>query len=465
MKLRVRINKQTSLVELQGEEPSFTELLLQIREILLPSHGLSPDSEFSLSLNGKEPLTDVGQTLSAGGIVSGDLICMMLPESSAVAAPTPSTLNRSPRQLSSEQRTALFLNEPSASNADTTITDHSSEPVAILDAGVRHYTWDPMLCGEAEDGKVPLSLEVLYCGAQSKGPSDSLIVVVHLLMLETGFMPQDYETKSGEMPDGWRAAGSVYKLKYTHPLCEGSLTMVTAVPMGHVLVINATMKLDEMVEAERKMSLNPSSYVTDEWEGRSAAPVFKDLCKFSRIFKDQLAYALIAAAKDAKGLPAPFGLSILPPELLLRVLRLLDVGSLVALSMVNSYFHAATADSTLWKHLYRCDFGGPDPVGFPNVDWKEFYKRKYKYRKQVQQSRPRVPLSIPPHHFHPLPFPPLLPGIIGGEYDQRPNPFGMVPRPRHDPIGPFQIQEPTVRRLIGRRGSDERATDIRRGFI
>lgn len=45
----------------------------------------SSDAEFSLSLNGSEPLSDSGQTLSSCGIVSGDLICVMLPESLSAA--------------------------------------------------------------------------------------------------------------------------------------------------------------------------------------------------------------------------------------------------------------------------------------------------------------------------------------------------------------------------------------------
>lgn len=57
-------------------------------------------------------------------------------------------------------------------------------------------------------------------------------------------------------------------------------------------------------------------------------------------------------------LPVAFGLSALPPELLLRVLRLLDIHSLTRLSVVNKHFHNTTSDSTLWKHLFLRDFKG-----------------------------------------------------------------------------------------------------------
>lgn len=51
-------------------------------------------------------------------------------------------------------------------------------------------TPEPMLCAEAGEGEVPHSLEVLHHAAQSRGPCDSLVVASHLLMLETGFVPQ-----------------------------------------------------------------------------------------------------------------------------------------------------------------------------------------------------------------------------------------------------------------------------------
>lgn len=60
----------------------------------------------------------------------------------------------------------------------------------------------------------------------------------------------------------------------------------------------------------------------------------------------------------AMALPPAFGLCVLPPELLLRVLRLLDAPSLVALSATNRRLHGVAADFTLWRHLYVRDFRG-----------------------------------------------------------------------------------------------------------
>uniref|UniRef100_A0A674B8A2 F-box protein 7 n=1 Tax=Salmo trutta TaxID=8032 RepID=A0A674B8A2_SALTR len=342
MKLRVRINKQTSRVKLEGEEPTLTELNVQIREILLPSHGLSPDAEFTLSLNGSDLLSDSGQTLSSCGIVTGDLVCVILCPSVAV----PSVAAAPSAAPASSACQAVPSGYPEV------VREEEQEE----EAG--RWVWEPMLCGEAEGGKVPHSLEVLYHQAQSSSTCDALMVAVHLLMVETGFLCQGSEGRPGEMPAGWRAPGGLYRLQYAHPLCEDSLAMVLAVSMGPILVINATLKVNQQVDTVRKLSLKPSTYVTDQWTGDSAAAVYTELRKLSRVFKDQLVYPLIASAREAMALPAVFGLPVLPPELLLRVLRLLDVSSLLALSSVNRHLHQTTTDPALWRHLYRRDFRG-----------------------------------------------------------------------------------------------------------
>lgn len=61
---------------------------------------------------------------------------------------------------------------------------------ADLDEGAGSYPSEPMLCSEAADGEIPHSLEVLYLSAECTSATDALIVLVHLLMMETGYVPQ-----------------------------------------------------------------------------------------------------------------------------------------------------------------------------------------------------------------------------------------------------------------------------------
>ncbi|XP_075967328.1 F-box only protein 7 isoform X2 [Anarhichas minor] len=456
MKLRVRLQRVTSRVELLGADPSLKELRELIEETLLSSQGLSADTQFSLSLNGSELLSDSGQTLSSCGIVSGDLICVVLPESAADRTTSNS-------QNQQNQQTAAMTSNQSSRPAASVSDPGESGPVLDPEPPSAP-SWEPMLCSEAEDGQAPLSLELLHHSAQTSSPTDAIVVAGHLLMLETGFIPQSTGLKPSEMPPGWRSPAGFYKLQYTHPLCENSLAMVVSVVMGPVLIINATLKVNESVDTVRKLCLKPSSYVTHEWP-ESAAAAFRDLNKLSRIFKDQLAYPLIAAARDAMALPVAFGLAALPPELVLRVVRLLDVRSVVRLSSVCRRFSVSMADSSLWRHLYRQDFSDRDVGRSRDTDWKELYKRFHQIRyerRHVTRHRP-----LPPFHRNPfappVPLHPPLPGIIGGEYDQRPGLFPplprllLPPRPRYDPIGPPPDLE--------RRPTGGRAADIRRGFI
>ncbi|KAJ8245568.1 hypothetical protein GJAV_G00272160 [Gymnothorax javanicus] len=486
MKLRVRLNKQTSRLELDGEDPTLSELRICVRDQLLPSWGLSPEAEFGLSLNGRESLSDAEQTLSSCGIVSGDLICVILHQPDVVTSPDPPVSQAVPPERESHGANTASSNAPSTSGNEAEMKEAKSHQEAEPDdsQGAGPFTPAPMLCSETENGEVPHALEVLYHRAECKSPCDSLVVSAHLLMMETGFVPQgtgardqeDSEAGPGGMPLGWRAAGGVYRLTYTHPLCERCVTVLLAVPMANMLVFNATQKVNDAMENARKLSLKPTCYVTEEWRGEDPAAVYKDLKKLSRIFKDQLAYPLIAAARQAMNLPAVFGLTVLPPELLLRILRLLDVGSVVCLSGTCRDLHSATADPSLWRHLYHRDFR--DQVSRPrDTDWKELYKRKHRQAREWARSRrtrlyPVVP-PCRPAPIHPFPFgphPPILPpGIIGGEYDERPGiPHGILPRPRFDPIGPHLEPNPSIRGPIGRRfqgPTGNRSSDIRRGFI
>ncbi|XP_062860109.1 F-box only protein 7 [Trichomycterus rosablanca] len=484
MKLRVRVNKQTSHVELEGAEPTLTQLSTRVKEDVLPSAGISADTEFSLSLNGKDPLVDTGQTLSLCGVVSGDIISVILPQSSLLLLTSLQTNGNSHHQNTQKisTETAMWSEEAGTSSS------HSEQQIACDpeaeekmersedEEAVGVFIPEPMLCCEAEEGTVPHSLETLYQNAQSQSNFDCLLLAAHVLLLETGYVPQGCDVRAGEMPTSWRAQGGIYRLEYAHPLCEDSLAQMVAVPMGQTLVINATLKISSAVQSAQKLVLKPDVYVTKEWPGGKAGETYKDLQKLSRVFKDQLAYPLIAAAREALGLPALFGLAALPPELLLRILRLLDVHSLLALSTVCRHLNTAAHDPSLWRHLLHRDFRVCIRADSEQrvTDWKEMYRKRYKQKKDLSRFRVRsYPYPIPPiYPLTPVPIPPVPlfpPGIIGGVHDQRlAIPQSILPRPRYDPISALPGHEPGTGFPIGRRSlrpGGSRASDIRRGFI
>ncbi|KYO36412.1 F-box only protein 7 [Alligator mississippiensis] len=531
MKLRARLQKQTAPLEVGGAEPTLGELRAHLCQAVLPAWGYSSDTQFAITLNNKDALTEDQETLASYGIVSGDLICLLLEETNAAhslsphsSSPPPqlqnnhelSTLNISQGQISSSEESRQ--NGPSEDhkapsedekNDDIDMAGPSLEfasglvPDDVeLEEGTGSYPSEPMLCSEAVDGEVPHSLETLYHSAECTSAIDALIVLVHVLMMETGYVPQGTEAKAVSMPEKWRA-GSVYKLQYTHPLCEDGSAGLTCVPLGDLIVINATLKINKEIKSVKRIQLLPSSFICFQEPG-NAAGVYRDLQKLSRLFKDQLVYPLLAAARQALNLPDVFGLVVLPLELKLRIFRLLDIRTLVSLSAVCRDLYTASNDQLLWRFIYLRDFR--DPIARPrDTDWKELYKKKLKQKKEALRWRHMMFLPPPPHPipfhpspFYPNPFPPnpfspnpiYPPMIIGGEYDQRPTlPYvgdpinSLIPdtgeapgrfppfRPHFDPIGLLPAPNPT---LPGRAGPNDRfpprptrgrPMDIRRTFM
>ncbi|XP_072511951.1 F-box only protein 7 isoform X2 [Notamacropus eugenii] len=513
MKLRVRVRKRTEPLELPGAEPTLGELRAHLRQALLPAWGYSSDVPFSVTLNSRDALTEDENTLASYGIVSGDLICLVLEEAAAETHVAPSSdsaafqSNHDQPSLSSQEEpkdpTPQQAVQPAVQRVDGTLgsgLDFDAELIqedVDMEEGVGSYPTEPMLCSEAVDGQVPHSLETLYHSAECSSANDALIVLVHLLMLESGYTPLGTEAKAVSMPEKWRLGG-VYKLQYTHPLCEDGISALTCVPLGSLVVINATLKINNEIRSVKRLQLLPESFICPHEQEENVASKYKDLQKLSRLFKDQLVYPLLAFARQALNLPDVFGLVVLPLELKLRIFRLLDVRSVLSLSAVCRDLFIASNDQLLWRFMYLRDFR--DCAARPrDTDWKELY-RKQKQRKDALRWRHPMFLPPPPHPmpfhpspFYPSPFPPnpmYPPGIIGGEFDERlmlpyvgdpinsliPGP-GETPgqfspfRPHFDPMGPFPGPNPV---LPGRGGPSDRfpfrpsrgrPTDIRLSFI
>ncbi|XP_047675354.1 F-box only protein 7-like isoform X2 [Tachysurus fulvidraco] len=244
---------------------------------------------------------------------------------------------------------------------------------------------EPMLCCEAEKVKVPPSLETLYQTEQCNSTSDCLLLAAHMLLLETGFLPQGCGFRAREMASSWLATEYLCRLRYFHPFCDYSPVQMVGVLKGRTLVIKATMTTTGAVEFSQILALKPDDYVTKEWAGGNAGLVYRDMQKLSRVFKDYLVYPLIASAREALGLPALFGLTVLPSELLLSIMQLLDVPSLLSLSEVCRRLHSVSQDALLWKHFVYRDFGGG--VRRRPKDWNKLYKKEYKIRKSQKGCR------------------------------------------------------------------------------
>ncbi|KAM9824093.1 F-box only protein 7 [Neosynchiropus ocellatus] len=454
MKLKLRINKQSCRIDVPGPEPSLTDLINHIKGEVLNSVGLSPDTDFSLSLNSSEILTDTGQNLSSCGIVSGDLLYVILPNTALTDGAAVSAAlqagpdfhmsfvedNQSPQGAAdSEEDIPLPDQQPCCSTARV---EHKEASPSLNSVSL--WSLGPMICSEAATGQAPFPLELLYQRANVNNPNEAVVVVMNILMLETGFT--GFSASSDEMPDGWRSENKVYKLSFQHQLCNNMPTVLVAVPMDPLLYVNVSVKL-KSTDISRKLSLEATDYVTDKWPGNSAAAAYKDLRKLSVLFKDLLVYPLMAATREALCLPAAFGLTSLPPEVLLRILRMLDVQSLVRLSGVCKHLNTWASDSMLWRYMCYRDIKKFEPDGSRNPNWKEVYIEncQIRFQRPAAQSRffysdagnlmPPFPFSeeLEPRGPLPHPFEPLWP--FQGPRHPIPNPL----RPVIDPFNPLPL--------------------------
>uniref|UniRef100_A0A8D0DQ29 F-box only protein 7 n=1 Tax=Salvator merianae TaxID=96440 RepID=A0A8D0DQ29_SALMN len=536
MKLRVRLQKRTAPLEVAVEEPTLGHLRTLLSQTLLPAWGYSSDTKFAITLNNKDALEGDQEALASFGIVSGDLICLVLEETTVVPGLSPPAAAAAAATAGTTATTSLP--QPQNSHELSASAAHQSQPGSpdderhnghIADCEVQNdtqmnhdtagssqglgletvpddldlqeetssYPSEPMLCCEATDGQVPHSLQMLYYSAECTCANDAFIVLIHLIMMETGYLPQGTEAKATSMPEKWRSKG-VYKLQYTHPLCESGFAALTCVPLGDLIVVNAILKTSDDLRNVKRLQLLPASFICFQ-DSANVAGVYKDLQKLSRLFKDHLVYPLLAAARQALNLPDVFGLVVLPLELKLRIFRLLDVRSIISLSAVCRDLCVAANDQLLWRFIYLRDFR--DPVARPrDTDWKELYKKKLKQKKDALRWRhmtflPAPPLPVPfhPNPLYPNPFPPnplYPPAIIGGEFDERPGPVyigdpvsclfpGPMDLPSQYPFGPHRDPLPPLRDpfpafrphfqepnpTLPGRSSRGRPADIRRAFI
>ncbi|XP_040201587.1 F-box only protein 7 [Rana temporaria] len=495
MKLRVRVRGQTGRLELEEEKPTLGDLRRKLSALFLPSLGYSSDAVFTITLNGKDALTEDQNSLESCGIISGDLIVLRVPDSELVAAAASSTA-----QPTLDQRQPAVSNiesvQPSTSHSDqrgdwTSVTQSLPEKLmasschgavsgkgATVEEELPCCLAEPMLISESVDGKIPHSLESLYLSAGCSSPNDALMVVIHVLMVETGYIVQGVEEEGASMPEGWRHSDGIYKLRYAHPLCGDSSALLACMPMSKLLVINAAVNMNQGVKCTKTLQLPTNSFINFPGPDNNVSSVYRDLQRLSRLFKDQLVYPLLAATRQALELPDVFGLLVLPLELKLRIFRLLDVRSLFSLSTSCKDLHAGTRDPTLWKFLCRRDFRDRTSRT-SQTDWKELYKAMYKARLSRLSShhifQPLPPPPYLPNPFVPDPFPPNFPyppGIIGGEYDERPilpiarDPLSLFVPGRRPVMDPFQLVRPRINpNLPGHGGFPPRRPDNRGAFM
>ncbi|XP_054751097.2 F-box only protein 7-like [Lytechinus pictus] len=499
MKLRIRLGERTDKIAI-GDGETKEETLEQLSSAVGNALRLEPGS-FELSLNGSDPINgSPDDLLKTFGIVSGDLIKVLRPneldpslrqnrENTRVGPRLDTRINgslASARECTTSDRRPEPECEESQDNFANQENDMSTEEkeareqLARLEreAEMGEKISEPMLCRDAEGDKIPLRLKQLCEEIQPKSSGDALCLVLHVLMVETGFAAQqcgsscstDQPSSSqivnreqcredrdpdplAALPNEWKT-GTSYKLPYQHAECKGAECMLTGVTMGNILLIHGL--IGKKINAT--LQLKPSMYASLV-EG---SVLFTNLAYLSRSFKDTIVYPLLATMRSELGLPPLHGLPALFPEIQLKILSFLNIADVITMSTVCHHFHSLINDPLLWRQLLLRDFGGK--VTDRDCNWKNVYKERYRLKIMREQLRNRIQNSFYPPGRHPFAFVPSvavphpLPGVYptgyrGGDYDIDPFNAGgalpgypnsaflpipgpLVPNPRHDLIFP-----------------------------
>ena len=82
-----------------------------------------------------------------------------------------------------------FLSFEGAESMDYS-PEEKEDPDAIQDAEVNKYLREPIQVCESTPNQVPQQLQILYNACRPQTECDALIVVLNLLMMETGFTPK-----------------------------------------------------------------------------------------------------------------------------------------------------------------------------------------------------------------------------------------------------------------------------------
>ncbi|KAJ7376532.1 F-box only protein 7 [Desmophyllum pertusum] len=268
MKLRVVLNRQREVLELLGDAIT----LRDCREAIHRKFGLRTDS-FNLSLNGQDVLDNESVQLADLGIVNGDLIYILYntdergDELSSQNTYTPGTFRdtshtnqrrpchlvqyaRDPPQQSREKQHGS-QGKDKAKRSET-------EQTQLYSGSASSLRYPVLLCREG----IPQTLEDLYKTMDVGTIHEAAWVVIHVLMLETGYIcasedsmeETEIDDSSGILPSREWKKGGIAKTMYTHPSCPGLTCSLTCTSLGPYIMVHG------LADSVSKVKYTSASY-------------------------------------------------------------------------------------------------------------------------------------------------------------------------------------------------------------
>ena len=487
MKLRIKIRELSMTVPLAVEEPDATVQGVTdlISAEVFRRIGLRITS-CQLSLNGRDPLAESVQqsALSELGVVGGDQLHVLaavfdppLTQRVVPAEPPPASLHVEPSPVQPRQR---------EEEEEERLQGESAEPLLV-----RH----------ARPGRLPRLLTWLAEQAPADSPEHLLVLALHALMLEAGLQPLQPEPGHGaaaggfrpsvapavpspapaaepppsapepashcrtagyypggpapprhwHLPAGWKRPG-LYQISYGLHFNMALSAVLTAVPMGNVMVVHAVPSGGAEIFS---VTLRPLDYIAAT-ESSDTADRFQNLRQLSNKFKNGVTVPLLVFLQRSVGLVSPHEWRALPLELQLLVLRRLSAPDLLRMRCTSREMRLRADEPLLWRDLVCRDFpaeSGTFSALEPAADWKALYIQLHRRRAEARRrpewpsgaTPPPLPVPLPAvpsigGWFEPAPMAPPIAGIIGGEYDRLPSlgfqPPLALPRARLDSLLP-----------------------------
>jgi len=267
------------------------------------------------------------------------------------------------------------------------------------------------------------------------GTIDIIALYLHGFMIELGFQVEDRT----EVPSDWKSLAGFSSRYWYLPRNEASI-LLSVTSMGPLIKVHG---INKSTKEFFTASLLNSKVINDSGD-------LKNPAQLGRMFKNEVGLPLLKSVRIELGLS--MGLANFAPEILLQIVKHLDVKSLLSLSRTSSQFNSLSKEESIWKHYLSRDFG--DQKIEDRTNFYQRYSAEWKKQKEKEERRRRIPLPEPLGGMFPhVPFPdfsndpgapPVIPGMVGGDYDRFPmggvgNPLFPnlgFPRPRFDPPGP-----------------------------
>ncbi|KAJ4966543.1 hypothetical protein NE237_018392 [Protea cynaroides] len=475
MKLRVRALESKETLRIETPSPSS---LQDLKNAISEKISSLPES-LHLSLNRKDEIPDSApeESLQSLGITSGDLIFYTLNPngfSRGISTVTQQTQTGESSQSQACNKLSEIqsetLNKPDDSQTITrdlssggtssavSPSPQQEEPVGLSEDVDEHMNeFEEMDVDEPapeitrNSSSVPSFMKKVFKEEAVNAGSNSklLIISVHAVLLESGFVCLDSATKqkitSFRLPQGWASMTSTVCVNYTVPdLFRSGGEVVESVVLKFQILgkfVNVYGSLARKGSDIHALSLNESLFmqsinfvwtncdslgaVTDNNESAVKSNHEKKLFEFWKMVKDGLTLPLLIDLCEKTGLVSPPCFMLLPTELKILILDFLPGVDTAKICCICSELRYLSSNDDLWKQKFANEFGFSAAEGMRG-SWKEKFailSERKKRRRRMSTMRPRIlrpyPLGIP---YFPVrdPVPSGFHAPVGGRSDLLP---------------------------------------------